>query len=291
MENSANITQIIINTINTLFENLLSSIDNNIYSLLDDIIFIGPNILKDSNFEKIFGTSASNGILLISNSFLLAFIIYYGSKYLLSHFTFSKIETPFSFIIKLIIFGISMNFSYFIVEQILSINYNITLAIQSIGEHLFNKEICFSELINTINSNIYIDTNSINIFSIDGLIKSTLSVSLLSLVFSYSLRYIILKIFILLSPFAFLSLSLNSTNCFFKSWFKNFFSLLLIQIIVSFVLLLLFSIDYNGANLLNKFIYIGAIYFLTRVNSFIREFIGGVSTDIPQSVYNFLSYK
>ena len=68
MENASNITEIIIQTINTIFENLFSSIDNNLYSVLDSITFISSDILNDKNFEKLFGTSTSNGILLIANS-------------------------------------------------------------------------------------------------------------------------------------------------------------------------------------------------------------------------------
>ena len=184
-----------------------------------------------------------------------------------------------------------MNFSYFIITQILDINSNISLAIRNLGEILFNKNICFSELINSINSNIYIEGNSINIFSIDGLIKGTLSVSLLNLVFSYSLRYILVKVFVLLSPFAFLSLTLDSTSWFFKSWFRNLFSLLFIQIIVSLILLILFSMDFSSLNLLIKFIYIGGVYALIKANSFVRDFMGGVSTDISQSVNNFFYRK
>ena len=48
-----NITQIIIDTINTILGNLFSSIDNNLYSLLDDITFIDSSILSDKNFENI----------------------------------------------------------------------------------------------------------------------------------------------------------------------------------------------------------------------------------------------
>ena len=47
-----NITEIIIRTINSLFENLFSSIDNNIYNLLDDITFVNSNILKDNFFKR-----------------------------------------------------------------------------------------------------------------------------------------------------------------------------------------------------------------------------------------------
>lgn len=287
MENTQNtndITQIIIDTINTIFENLFSSIDNSLYDVLDKVTFISSDILRDSNFETIFGTSSSNGILLIANSLLLGFLLYYAIRYLMAHLTFTQSELPFRFLIKLVLCGIFMNFSFSCLELFLDLNNNISLAIRSLGEHLFNKDICFSELITTINTQMAIDTNSLNLFSLDGLIKSILSVSLLSLVFSYSLRYVFVKVFILLSPFAILSLSLQNTNWFFKAWFRNLFSLLFLQIIVSLVLLILFSMDYSASNLFVKFIYVGGIYALIRANSFIREFIGGVSTQVTQSV-------
>ena len=121
-----NITQIIIDTINTILGNLFSSIDNNLYSLLDDITFISSDILNDKNFENIFGTSTSNGILLIANSLLLGIILYFALRYLLSHFTYSQIESPHSFLIKLIICGICMNFSYFLLSQFLDLFSNIS---------------------------------------------------------------------------------------------------------------------------------------------------------------------
>ena len=291
MESSSNITQTIIYTINSIFETLFASIDNNLYSVLDQITFIDSDILNDQNFEQLFGTSTSNGILLIANSLLLGFILYYGFKYLMSHITFHKVDSPFSFIIKIVLFGICMNFSFFIIEIILDLNSNISLAIRFLGKNLFGKEICFSELINTINTNVPIDTNSLNVFSVDGLIKSTLSLSLLSLVFSYSLRYIMIKVFVLLSPFAFISLSIDSTSWFFKSWIKNLFSLLFIQVIVSLVLLILFSLDYSSTNLFNKFVYVGGIYALIRANTFVKQFIGGISTNISQSVKSITNFK
>ena len=291
MENITDITQTIIDTINTIFENIFSSIDNNLYSVLDEITFVSSNILNDHNFEKIFGTSTTNGILLISNSLLLGFILYYASRYLMSHITYHQIENPFSFIIKTTLFGIFMNCSFYIIQQFLDLTYNISFAIRNIGENLFNSSICFSELINKINSNIAINTSSINIFSVDGLIKGTLSISLLNLVFSYSLRYIMIKLFVLLTPFAFLSLTLNTTSWFFKTWFKNLFSLLFIQIIVSLILVILFSLDFSTSNLLNKFIYVGGIYALIKSNTFVREFVGGVSTNVSQTVQNLTHFK
>ena len=291
METTNTVTQTIIDTINSIFENLFSSIDNNLYSVLDNITFIGSDILNDKNFENIFGTSTSNGILLIANSLLLAYILYYSIKYLVSHFTYSRTDTPGSFILKLVLCGICMNFSFFIMQFVLDLNFNITSAIRTLGENLFGKEVSFSQLITTINTTASVDTNSINIFSIDGLIKGTLTLSLLNLVFSYSFRYVMVKVFVLLSPFAFLSLSLTHSSWFFRTWAKNLFSLLFIQIIVSLVLLVLFSMEFSDTDLFTKFIYIGGIYVLIKANSFVREFIGGVSTNISQTVNSFTNLK
>ena len=285
---NTNIANTIIDTINTICQNLFSSIDNSLYSVLDDITFINSDILDDQYFDKIFGSSSSNGLLLIANSLLLGFILYFGVKYLLSNLTYSPIESPKQFIFKLIIFGICMNFSGVIVEQSITLLSNISLAIRELGESLFNTEICFSNLINKINNNISINSNSINIFSIDGLIKGTLTVSLLNLIFSYSLRYIIIKMFILLTPFAFLSLCLESTCWFFKAWIRNYFSLFFIQIIVSLVLLILFSMDYSSNKLVIKFIYIGGIYALIKANSLVKEFIGGLSTNLSLNINNLI---
>ena len=51
--NENNITQIIIDTINTILGNLFSSIDNNLYSILDDIAFINSDILNGNNYVMI----------------------------------------------------------------------------------------------------------------------------------------------------------------------------------------------------------------------------------------------
>ena len=287
MEQS-NITQTIIDTINNIFDTLFQSIDSNLYSVLDSLAFIDNSIIDNKYFINIFGTSTTNGILLIANSFLLAILLYFSIRYLLSHFTYSRIDKPQSFLIKLILCGLCMNFSYFLLDDFLSIFSYITSAICDLGSHLFGKTISFSELISVINSNISPENNEFNFFSLDGLIKSIMSVSLLNLVFSYALRYVMIQVFIFLAPFAILSASLSSTSWFFTSWLKNLFSLLFIQIIIAIILLILFSMDYSSSDLLVKIIYIGGVYALIKANSFVREFIGGVSTVVSQSV-NYLS--
>lgn len=277
-------SEIVINTINTIFQNLFTSIDTKLYDVLDELTFISEDILKDKSLNNIFGSSTKTGILLISNSLLIGIILYFSIKFLISNLNNNKIETPLQFIFKLIIFGICMNSSYFIMEQILSLNSNISLAIRSLGEDLFKENICFSNLIVNINKNINLNNDALNIFTVEGILTGTLTISLLNLLFSYSIRYVMVKIFILLSPFAFLSLCLESTSWFFKTWIKNLFSLLFIQIIVSIIILIMFSIDYSSQEILTKYIYIGGIYCLIKANSTVRELFGGISTDINNNI-------
>ena len=276
----SNITQIIITTINTLFSNLFSSIDNSIYSILDKITFIDTDILNNSIFNKLLGNNLSNSLLSITNALLLGFTIFYSIKLLYSHFSYIEIEKPYQFFFKLLIFSICINSSFFICEEIIKINSLISGSIREIGKNIFETEISFNSLVLNLNSVISIQSDTFNIFSVDGLIKSLISFSLFNLVFSYSLRYIMIKVFILISPFAFLSLINHSTSWFYKSWIRNFIGLLLIECLISLILLIIFSINYNSNDLFSKFMYIGGIYALTRANTYIKELVGGISTDI-----------
>ena len=101
---SSNITEIIINTINNIFNNLFSSIDNNLYSILDKLLFIDENILENSFFEKLLGDSVNSSLLIIANSLLVGFSLYYCFKLLFSHFSYLELEKPHQFIFKLLVF-------------------------------------------------------------------------------------------------------------------------------------------------------------------------------------------
>jgi hypothetical protein len=280
MEETSSLTNSIIQTINSIFQTLFSSIDHNIYEVLDELVFIDSDILNNSIFEKIFGTNTSNGLLVIANSLLIGFALYYGIRLLYSYYMNLQIERPYQFIFKLLIFGIVMNCSFSICQQFLELNGFISQAIQNLGINLFGHPISFSELIHQLNTAISLGDSEFNIFSFDGLMKGFISFSLFNLIFSYSLRYVLVKLFILLTPFAILSLINQSTNWFFKTWFRTILSLLLQQSLVSIVLLLIFSVDLASSNILPKLLCIGGMYALIRANSYMRTLIGGISTDV-----------
>ena len=283
-EENINLTELILNSINELFSKMFSSIDNTIYSVLDEITFINNTILENDSFKKILGESSQDGILLICNSLVLGFIIYYAINYLFSHLTYSKIDSPKQFIFKSIIFIAIMNSSLWICLEIINIISVITDGISYISQNLFGIQISFSNFIDNINKNLYIQNEAFNVFSIDGIIKSFTSFGLINLVFTYSLRYIMIQIFILLSPFAFLSLISNSSESFFRAWIKVFLSLLLVQILISLILLISFSIELTSNTNISKFLYVGIIYALSKATSYIKEIFGGISIDIKSSL-------
>lgn len=280
----------IIKTINSLFGNLFSSIDSTIYSALDDVSFIDTDILNSYYFEKILGTNATNGFLLIANSLLIGFVLYYSINSLLFSLGIlqEKIQTPSQFFFKILIGGILMNCSFFICEQIIYFNSLFSSTIREIGHDFLGINISFSQLIEQLNKIINIETNSNSIFSIDGILKLVFSFSFFNIIFSYSVRYIMIKVFILISPLSFLTLSIPTTSVFFKSWLKGFLALLFVELLTSIVLIIMFAISYSSGDITSKILLIGSIFALIKSNSYVREFLGGISTEVSD---NFLMLK
>ena len=285
MLESINLTQSILQTINELFGNLFSSIDNSLYSILDSIVFIDSSILNNKSFVNILGSNSTEGIILICNSLVIGFVIYFAINYLLSHLIYSNSETPKQFIFKSIIFIAIMNSSLWICEEIISINFLVTQAISSIGVKIFGTNINFSNFINNLNQNIYINSTDFSIISFDGIIKSFTTFGLLNLVFTYALRYVMTQVFVLISPFAFISLLSSKTSFFFNVWLKTFMSLLLVQEILSIILLLSYTINISSNSLLSKLLYVGVIYALLKSNSYVKDLFGGISTEISSSMF------
>lgn len=284
ISNTTNITQVIIDTINSLLNTLFSSIENSVYETLDDLAFIGTDILDNTIFQKLFGYHYDNGLLIIANSLLLAVCLYYCFKLVYSHFTGIQIERPYQFVFKLLIFGIFINCSYFICEMFIYFTSLISDAIRSIGSNILGEEISFSSLISNLNSVVAVDSTSLNVFSLDGILQSLISISFINLLFTYSLRFIMVKVLILIMPFALLTLINSSTAWFFKAWLKIFLSLLFIQPFISITLLIVFALDFTGTDIMSKVLCIGAIYALIRANTYVQHFIGGISTNVSQNL-------
>lgn len=285
-QNTESISQTIIDTINTIFSSLFSSIDNSLYDTLNDLAFLSEDLLKNSFFTNFFHGSSNHNILLVANSLLIGFSLYYCIRLLFSYLIGNSIEHPYSFLMKLFVYGICMNQSLFFCKECLNLNFLLSSSILEIGENLLGKAINFNSLIHQLNQVISVDTDALNVFSFDGIIRSFSSVSLLNLILSYSLRYIMVQLFVFLCPFAFLTLLNKTTAHFFYSWLRIFLSLLLLQNLIAFILVLLFSIPISNHNIFSKLYVIGCLYALMRANHFMQSLIGGINTNISVHMQN-----
>jgi hypothetical protein len=284
MEQTVDIVAIILNSINSVFSNIFSSVDNNIYGILDEITFIDSKIIEKENFIKIFGQNPNSGILLVCNSLILGIILIYVIHYLFSHITYSKVQTPMQFILKAIIFVGLMNGSYWICCQIINIISLISKSICEIGRLLFEQEITFSNFIVQINNRLYSSGSNIEVTSFDGIIKTFTTMGFMSLIFSYSLRYIMIQVFVLFMPFGFLCIINEKTLWVFKTIMRAFISLLLEQVLVSVILVLAFSFSFSSSDLISKVLFIGIIYSLMKANTYMYMIFGGITTSVSSGI-------
>ena len=94
MQNYTQMAQIILDTINTLFSQFFSSIDQQMYVILDKLAFITPDILSSSSIHQINTISILETLLTLANSLLIGFSIYYAVRLLYSHFSYVELERP-----------------------------------------------------------------------------------------------------------------------------------------------------------------------------------------------------
>lgn len=268
------ITEIILETANSICSTMLESIDESIYPLLDKVIFVDKTILTDAFFPKIFGNSPTTGILMLSNCLLFAFILYYCIRLITTKFSGTEIEAPHQFFLRTILAAIAMNASFEICNLLIEGTNLISTFFCDLGKSIFNVEVSFESMISNLNSP---SSNKFNIFSLDGILTSTLSISSLGLLVTFAFRYIVIKLLVLSSPFAFLCISNKSTEGFTKSWYRTLLSMLLIQIVISVLLIITYAILQDKSNpFLNKILLVGAVSALLKSGQLVKEFLGGI---------------
>ena len=269
------ITQVILDTANTLCSNILDSISSTIYSLIDDTLFLNAEITEDSLFAKVFGNSPTSGVLLLANCLLFAFILYYCIRLITSRFSGNEIESPGRFFFRAILAAILMNSSLGICQILLTGTDQISHFFLELGQTIFHKEtISFSSLINDLGPT---SSGKFTIFSIDGILTSMLSISSFALLLSFAVRYVVVQLLILSAPFAFLCIANQSTEGFLRSWYRSFLSLLLLQIVIAALLLIPYTLLGGKSNtMLDKILLVGSISALLKSSQFIKEFLSGI---------------
>ena len=283
-----NLTTLICDSLNHIFFKLFSSIDNTIDSTLDDILFIRSDMIENSNFRQLFGTDTTNGLLSIANSLIFGILLFYVFRFALSHLTYSKIDSPYQFIFKCIIFIACMNSSFWICEKIIDFIALLSDSICELGNSLTGHHINFSNLISQINSALYPSPETFDLFSLDGILKMISSIGILYILLTFCIRYIFCKVLVLLTPFAFISLISNHFDGFFKAWLKQFLILLFLQIVVSLVLVLGFTLEFHAGNALSKLTLVATILAIAKCNVPVKELLSHLYQHSQNKLKDFI---
>ena len=281
----SNIGKIIMDTINMLIGTLVGSLEGSIFPLLDNLVFLKPAVMQSSAEKTLIGDISSGAsFLILANTLLVSVVLWYSCRILFSYYIGAEVESPSQFFVRAVVFGIVMNSSLFICTEVINLVYYITDYIRLYGNlsslsHRYMSFMSFKNIINTALTSSGGETD-FNLFSIDGIIKGFICFGALSLVLTYALRYVMLKVIVLVSPFAFLCLISKNTEAFFRSWYKTFISLLLVQVLVAVILVIphamkLFT-NLGPSELFTKILLAGSVYALYRANNFMREFMGGI---------------
>ena len=266
----------IITNLNYLLEKVFKSIEGEIFKTLDKLTIIGPEILKEEPLKNIVFENKVNGLVIIANTLILFFVIYYVFKQLIGIYNGNKIESIYVFIIRIIIVCIIVNFSYYICEEILNIFRILGESIDTYASDLINKKVTFENLKDSIiNIENIINTDLV---SLDGIIKGIISFGSVSILISFSVRYVTVIFLIIISPLAFVCLSSNLTSGIFNMWVKMLIVNLTVQIGIK--LLIFIPLAYKNQNdIIYKIILVGTISLIYKFNIFIKELLARISNE------------
>ena len=179
-----NFPEIASNLISSLVNSLLTSLDSNVFSVLDELAFIKSSSISDTYFHSFF-TKQFN-IITLSEALLFGFLLYYAISYLFSFLTCSHFQKPISFISRLFFSALLIHFSLPICEKVLDFFYLISSILRTLGSYIFPFELSFSILYDKISKLFFSDlTVPFKFFSFDGILKSFLSFGFVNLLFTF----------------------------------------------------------------------------------------------------------
>lgn len=228
--------QNVISNLNLLSEKVFKVLEKEVYTILDSIINITPDILNNEPLKSIFSKDDINGIVVIANALIVFYILYYLITQVISIYNGKNIENIYQFLLKVIIVGVLVNNSHFICEMILKVFYGISNGIDLFCKSFVGKDITFSIL----KEKIYEmkDIQKSDLVSIEGLIKTMVSFGSVSILITLSIRYVTVILLILISPLAIIGLCSNITSGFSKTWLKTLFINLSMQLFIKLIILI-----------------------------------------------------
>lgn len=270
--------QNLINSLNSVSEKLFKSIEGQVYEEIDKIVNITPNIFKDEPLKNIFFQDKVNILIVIANALILFYIIYFTFSKMISVYNGNRCQNIYIFVIRLVLVTFLVNSSYLITKEVININYVFTDSIDKALEQIAGTSIDFQNLKENILK--IDDLLKSDMLSLNGVIKGVISFGSISILISFAIRYVTIIFLLIISPFAFVSLSSNLTVGIFKTWIKTLFVTLMVQFVIKFIIFI--PIMYKHTNNISyKVILVGAIYILYKVNNFTKELFTKISSDLP----------
>ena len=274
----------VLNTIQSMTNQIFTSIDKSLIDVLDRFVYVDESLLRE-NTIFIFTSKIEMTMRVIAESLLLGYVIYYLIRYLISRITAvnkEDLENPAIFFVKMVLVSIAIFYSTDICKTIVEINSNIT---KDFWNNLTTSGILptFNRFLHTVNYTLLGGEENINIFSLDGIFKGFVSFGTLNMTVSFALRYILIKVLIIVSPIMFVSRVFTKTEKIFNTWIKAFVSLLLIQHFIALLLVLAGYLKIHYLSTFNKIAYIGIIYALSKSFYLFEKIFGAIAPDVQVS--------
>ncbi len=264
----------LLESLNVLIEKFLNSIEGQVFDILDKITLVGPEILKNEPLKHIFFESKINGIIVIANALILFYACYYIFTRILSMYNGAEVESVNNFVFKIIIIVLLVNNSYYICDEILTINSTFCESVDNFSKEIVKHEVNFTEFKNEIVSlKSVIEGDNL---TIEGIIKSMLAFGSMSMLVTFSIRYVTIILLIIITPIALVCLVSNVSRGITKMWGKLLFVNLIMQIFVKIILIIPLAYKDKDTELY-KIILLGSMYILYKSNSFIRELTSQIS--------------
>jgi len=208
---------------------------DDLYEVMDKTAFLTSKFLEiGANGEFLDETQKiAEAILNLSNLVIWGVLLFFGFKSLFSYFLSKKVDVPWKFFIRMIVFGVFANASFFICYTGVFLAENCTDYIRSyVGED----KISFSFLEEYSGGEIDSDEEEIDAYTLDSLVTGFIYFSTFVTAVCLGGRYILIKVLMLLSPIFFILGGLKCSEKIFYKWCKCFIVLLFMQIFFCSVL-------------------------------------------------------
>lgn len=225
-------------------------VPRNFYDLMDKMAFLTSDFLAIGSNGKILDNSKkiAEAMVNLSNFIVWGILIFYAFKSLFGYFLSKRVESPWKLFVRMIVFGILANASFFICYTGIFFVENFT---EYIREYVGEEKVSFSCLKEFIlEEKIEIEEGNNKLYTFEAMMSVFIYFSTFLLAIFLGSRYILIKVLILFSPIFFVLGGFKGSENLFFYWGKKFLYLLMAQIVLTVILSVvnLCSFSYDGVS-------------------------------------------